>query len=127
MGMRTACSAFGVFVSWKLKDMAATWSACHWGGVKVASAIIEALNEKGVHGVNHAMQEMVGLGIALYGFAFHLRHLNSPPLPVLVLLPLGPALIVEKLLKWVTLAGNAGLVDGGVTAGAASAAAAAAK
>ena len=70
------------------------------------------------------MQEMVGLGIALYGFAFHLRHLNKPPLPVLVMLPLGPALIVEKLLKWLTLAGNAGVIDGGAAAAAPIAAAA---
>lgn len=55
---------------------------------------------------DQALCEMIGLAIGAYGFAHHLRHLNRPPLPLLLSLPLAPFSLMEALLKTLMLSSN---------------------
>ncbi|CAD7953913.1 unnamed protein product [Amoebophrya sp. A25] len=98
LGLRSLCSTLGLFLSWRLKDAAATFSVCHWGGSRIAGAIFKMMNHS-----DRALQEMVALGIGWYGFAFHLRHLNRPSLPLLVSVPMLPLTLIERILEGLTL------------------------
>jgi len=43
LGVRAVCSSAGVYAAWKLKDVAATWSCCHFGGVQLVRALFDIL------------------------------------------------------------------------------------
>ena len=43
LGVRAVCSSGGIYVAWKLKDVAATWSCCHFGGFQLVKALFDIL------------------------------------------------------------------------------------
>ena len=94
LGLRTVCTSIGMFISWKLKDMAAIWSCCHWGGVKVARALFNVLKHE-----DEALCEVAGLAVAWYGFVFHLKNFNKPNLPLPMAMALGPLKLFEGMLR----------------------------
>ncbi|CAD7927070.1 unnamed protein product [Amoebophrya sp. A120] len=101
LAIRGCASSLGVYISWKLKDMAATWSTCHWGGCKIATSFFELMAHE-----DAALQEMLGFGIGGLGFAYHLRHFNGPELPTVLKPILMPFTFLEAFLRGITLANN---------------------
>ncbi|CAD7938499.1 unnamed protein product [Amoebophrya sp. A25] len=98
LGVRAVASSLGVYVSWKLKDMAATWSTCHWGGITCIGAFCHLVGHK-----DAAMEEMLGFGLAGLGFAFHLRSFSKPAVPTLLSPLLMPVTLAETVLRSMTL------------------------
>mmetsp|Transcript_18729 Transcript_18729/g.46820 ORF Transcript_18729/g.46820 Transcript_18729/m.46820 type:complete len:356 (+) Transcript_18729:281-1348(+) len=96
--VRGACSSLGVFISWKLKDMAATWSTCHWGGHKISTSFFQLVAHE-----DAALQEMLGFAMGGLGFAYHVRHFNNPQLPGLLQPFLMPLSLLESVLRGITL------------------------
>lgn len=43
LGVRAVCSSAGIYAAWKLKDVAATWSCCHFGGAQLVRALFDIL------------------------------------------------------------------------------------
>lgn len=67
----------------------------------MAQALFNLADQK-----DQALQEMIGLAIGAYGFAFHLRYMNRPPLPLLLNIPLMPFSLAETLLRTLVLSGT---------------------
>ena len=50
------------------------------------------------------LQHMIALALASYGFAFHLKSLGKPALPLILALVLGPLRLLETGLRALTAA-----------------------
>lgn len=98
LGLRAACTTIGLVVSWRLKDLAAVWTCCLWGGQKLAKSGFRAL---GHH--DAMLEDMLGVALGWYGFAYHLRYLSYPPLPFYLGLPLAPMQLAETALRAMTI------------------------
>jgi len=98
LALKTACTTFSIWLSWRMKEACAAWAACHWGGVKIAQATLRLLNRD-----DEALKELLGLILAGYGFAYQLRYMNRPPVPGLISLFLTPAYILEAGLRSIAL------------------------
>ena len=89
----------GVFLSWRLKNIASTWAVCHFGGSRIAQGLFRLAKHR-----DASLQETLGLCLAAMGFYHHMRFMNRPPIPLSIHIFLTPMTLLETLLRSLTLA-----------------------